>query len=210
MIEVCLVDDQTLVRQGIRALLDLTSDIRVTGEAADGAQALQVITESPPDVLLLDLRLPKLNGVEVLRELQRRQASVPALLITTFDDDLALLDGVRAGARGYLLKDVTLEYLASAIRTVAAGGSLVQPALTERLTRELQNAGSPPAPKDDLTSRETEILRLLSGGFSNREIATALRVAEGTVKNHVSAILSKLGVRDRTRAVLKAIQEGII
>ena len=209
MIEVCLVDDQTLVRQGIRALLDLTTDIRVTSEAADGEQALKLIADSHPDVLLLDLRLPRLNGVEVLQELKRRDVRVPALLITTFDDDLALLDGVRAGARGYLLKDVTLDYLASAIRTVAAGGSLVQPALTERLTRELQSSDSQ-APPDDLTSRETEILRLLSGGFSNREIARALRVAEGTVKNHVSAILSKLGVRDRTRAVLKAIQEGII
>lgn len=161
------------------------------------------------DPRLLDLRLPKLSGVEVMRELQRRHQVVPTLLITTFDDDVALLEGVRAGARGYLLEDVTLEYLANAIRTVAAGATLLQPALTERPTRELQS-GEASNPKEDLTARETEILRFLSGGFSNREIADALQVAEGTVKNHVSAILGQLAVRDRTRAVLKAIQQGLL
>lgn len=210
MIDVCLVDDQTLVRQGIRALLDLTPDIRVTDEAMDGEQALARIAVKLPDVLLLDLRLPKLSGIEVIQELQRRHQAVPTLLITTFDDDLALLEGVRAGARGYLLKDVTLEYLAGAIRIVAAGGTMVQPTLTECLTRELRSVEDSAAARGDLTSREKEILRLLSGGFSNREIAAALQVAEGTVKNHVSAILSKLAVRDRTRAVLKAYREGLI
>jgi len=213
MIRVALVDDQTLVRQGIRSLLELSDDIRVVVEAADGAEALRVIAEARPDVVLLDVRMPKRSGLEVLHDLQDSGRAVPTVLLTTFDDDAVAFEGVRAGAKGFLLKDVTLEQLTEAIRTVAAGGSLIRPAVTERVMRGIE--GMRPSfdsldPPDALTPRETDVLRLMAGGYSNREIADALGSAEGTVKNHASVILSKLGVRDRTRAVLKALELGWI
>lgn len=213
MIRVVLVDDQTLMRRGLRGLLDLTEDIRVVGEASDGEEALQVIADAAPDVVLLDVRMPKRSGIEVLRELRLRGSLPPALLLTTFDDDAALLEGIRAGARGFLLKDVSLERLTEAIRAVAAGETLIRPAVTERVLKGLEQI---PAtfesldPPDPLTRRELEILRLMAGGYSNREIADAFGTSEGTIKNHASSILSKLGVRDRTRAVLKALELGWI
>jgi DNA-binding NarL/FixJ family response regulator len=213
MIRVALVDDQTLVRRGIRSLLELAGDITIVAEAADGDEAIDVIRRERPDAVLLDVRMPKRNGIDVLRELRASSELPPTILLTTFDDDEALLEGVKAGARGYLLKDVTLEQLTGAIRTVAGGGTLIRPAVTERVLRGLEHvrrefeALSPP---DPLTKRELEILRLMAGGYSNREIADALGTAEGTVKNHASSILSKLGVRDRTRAVLKALELGYI
>ena len=213
MIRIVLVDDQTLVRQGIRSLLELAGDVAIVAEARDGDEGLAVIRRERPDVVLLDLRMPKKGGVDVLRVLQATNALPPTIVLTTFDDDEALLDAVRAGAKGYLLKDVSLERLTDAIRAVAAGDSLIQPAITERVLRGLEHvrrdfdALSPP---DPLTKRELEILRLMAGGYSNREIAEALGTAEGTVKNHASSILSKLGVRDRTRAVLKALELGYI
>jgi DNA-binding NarL/FixJ family response regulator len=213
MIRVVLVDDQTLVRAGLVKLLDLTPDIRVIAEAADGVAALQAVEESTPDVVLLDVRMPRMDGVAVLAELNRLRLRVPAVLLTTFDDDEPLREGVKAGARGFLLKDVSLDRLAEAIRTVAAGGTLIQPAITERLllaARRLPCDFESLEPPDPLTPRETEILRLMAGGFSNREIACTFGTSEGTVKNHASNILSKLGVRDRTRAVLKGLDRGYI
>jgi DNA-binding NarL/FixJ family response regulator len=213
MISVCLVDDQTLVRQGIRSLLDLAEDISVVAECADGAEAVQTIPEIKPDVVLLDLRMPNMNGIEVLQALGAKDELPPTVILTTFDDDQLVLSGLKAGARGYLLKDVSLEQLVEAVRTVAGGGSLVAPMVTQRLLAgvgRIQNQFSSLEQPDPLTERETEILRLLAGGYSNKEIANSLRVAEGTVKNHVSNILSKLGVRDRTRAVLKALELGIV
>lgn len=213
MIRVVLVDDQTLVRRGIRSLLELAGEIDIVAEAADGDEAVSVIRREKPDVVLLDVRMPKRDGLGVLRELQRTGELPPSILLTTFDDDEALLEGIKAGARGYLLKDVSLEQLTSAIRAVAEGGTIIRPAVTERVMRGLEHvrrdfdALSPP---DPLTKREVEILRLMAGGYSNREIADALGTAEGTVKNHASSILSKLGVRDRTRAVLKALELGYI
>jgi DNA-binding NarL/FixJ family response regulator len=213
MIRVVLVDDQTLVRLGIRSLLELAGDITIVAEASDGEDALIVIQRERPDVVLLDVRMPKKSGLDVLRTLHDAGTLPPTILLTTFDDDEALLEGVRAGARGYLLKDVSLERLTEAIRTVMAGGTVIRPVVTERVLRGLEHiprdfdALSPP---DPLTKREVEILRLMAGGYSNREIADALGTAEGTVKNHASSILSKLGVRDRTRAVLKALELGFI
>jgi DNA-binding NarL/FixJ family response regulator len=207
------VDDQTLLRRGLRGLIEMTADIRVVAEAGDGREALEVIPRVRPDVLLLDVRMPELSGVEVLRELRSRHALPPTILLTTFDDDEALFEGVRAGARGFLLKDVTFERLADAIRVVAAGESLIRPALTERALRGLERiprAFDSLDRPDPLTPRETEVLRLIAGGFSNREIAETLGTSEGTVKNHTSSILSKLGVRDRTRAVLKALEIGTL
>ncbi len=213
MIRLLLADDQTLLRRGLRGMFDLTEDLRVVAEAADGDAVLAELERHEVDVLLLDVRMPKRTGVEVLEALQKRGFRVPALLLTTFDDDAALLAGVRAGARGWLLKDVAFERLADAVRTVARGGTALLPAVTERAVRVL--AESPPAfdaldPPDRLTPRETEILRLIAGGYSNREIADALHAGEGTVKNHISHVLSKLGVRDRTRAVLKGIELGYV
>ncbi len=213
MIRVCVVEDQTLVREGIRSLLALSDEIKIVGEAGDGAEAVQVIARTQPDVVLLDVKLPRRDGLEVLKELKQRQQLPPTLILTTFDDDEIVLGALRSGARGFLLKDVTLKQLTEAIRTLHVGGTLFQPALTERVARGVkETAAAIPAldPMDPLTERETEVVRLLAAGYSNQEIAAVLRVAEGTVKNHVSSILSKIGVRDRTRAVLKAIERGLI
>jgi len=213
MIRVMLVDDQNLVRKGVRSLLELSAEIEVVAEATDGAEALRTIPQVKPDVVLLDMRMPGLSGVDVLRRLNDAGELPPTIILTTFDDDELVLTGIRNGARGYLLKDVSLEQLVNAIRTVAAGGTIVKPAVTERLLKGLEGLhtefSSLDRP-DPLTERETEILRLMAGGYSNKEIANSLGVAEGTVKNHVSNILSKLGVRDRTRAVLKAFELGFI
>ena len=212
-IEVCLVDDQTLVRQGIRSLLELSDDISVVAEAGDGAQAVAIIPQAKPDVVLLDMRMPGMSGLDVLNALAAKNELPPTIILTTFDDDQLVLAGLKAGARGYLLKDVSLEQLVDAVKTVAGGGSLVAPVVTQRLLsglERMQNDFVSLEQPDPLTDRETEILRLMAGGYSNKEIANSLTVAEGTVKNHVSNILSKLGVRDRTRAVLKAFEIGIV
>jgi DNA-binding NarL/FixJ family response regulator len=212
MIRVCVVEDQTLVRKGLVRLLSLASDIEVVGEASDGEEARGVIRSSTPDVVLLDVRMPKAGGLDLLEYFEKQQSSPACILLTTFDDDNAVLRGIRLGARGYLLKDVTLEQLTEAIRRVSMGETLFNPGLTVRLIRELNPTSrrAEPNPEEALTDRESEILRLMTGGYSNREIAEALDISEGTVKNHVSNILSKLGVRDRTRAVLKAIQHGYL
>lgn len=213
MIRVLLVDDQNLVRQGIRSLLELSENIRVVAEASDGQQAVERIPEVDPDVVLMDMRMPVMSGLEALQTLSARSQLPPTIILTTFDDDQLVLAGIRAGARGFLLKDVSLEQLVDAVETVASGGSLVQPAVTQRLLSGLEhmhNAFQSLDQPDPLTDRETEILRLMAGGYSNKEIANSLGVAEGTVKNHVSNILSKLGVRDRTRAVLKAFELKLV
>lgn len=213
MIRLALIEDQTLVRRGLRALLDLTGDMAIVAEAADGEEGARVIRRERPDVVLLDVRMPGKNGIDLLTELRRTDELPPTILLTTFDDDEALLDGIKAGARGYLLKDVSLEQLADAIRTVSRGETLIRPAITERVLRGLEHvrqtfdALDPP---DPLTARELEVLRLMAGGYSNREISEALGIAEGTVKNHASSVMSKLGVRDRTRAVLKALELGYL
>ena len=213
MIRVALVEDQTIVRQGLRSLLGLNPDIVIVAEAADGEEAVEVIEREKPDVVLLDLRMPRLDGLGVLQRLRERGTSRPTLILTTFDDDTMLFEAVRAGAKGWLLKDVSLERLTDAIRTVAAGGTCIEPVITERIMRALERSNvsfeSADLP-EPLTDREKTILRLLAGGYSNREISQLLAINEGTVKNHISSVLSKLGVRDRTRAVLKAIDHGFI
>ena len=215
MIEICVVDDQTLVRQGIRSLLSYSGEIAVTAEASDGDQALEAIERHRPDVVLLDLRMPRRDGIATLEALRERGDTTPVLVLTTFDDDELVQQALRSGANGYLLKDVTFERLVDAIRTLALGGTLIAPAVTERL---LHAAASQPQPDFldglvravDLTDRELEILQLMAAGHANREIADTLHLAPGTVKNHVSNMLVKLGVRDRTRAVLRALDLGLL
>ena len=213
MIKVMLVDDQNLVRKGVRSLLELSEEIEVIAEAVDGSEAIRTIPENQPDVVLLDMRMPGLSGLDVLKELSKADKLPPTIILTTFDDHELVLEGIKAGARGYLLKDVSLSELVNAVKTVAEGGSIVKPAVTQRLLKGLENLQTDfysLEQPDPLTERETEILRLMAGGYSNKEIAKSLGVAEGTVKNHVSNILSKMGVRDRTRAVLKAFELGQI
>jgi DNA-binding NarL/FixJ family response regulator len=209
VIRICLADDQALFRSGVRALLGLFEGIAVVAEAEEGEAAVAKVLECRPDVLLLDVRMPRLNGVEVLAALARASALPPTLLLTTFEDDAALIGGIRAGARGFLLKGATPETLVEAIRTVAAGGTFLHAALTP-------SAGGadlyvpPLSAADPLTMREREVLSLMTNGLANTQIAAALKLGEGTVRNHVSNILAKLGVSDRTKAVLVAIRQRLV
>ena len=214
MIRVVLVEDQLLVRRGIKTLLELGGDIVVVADVGTADEGVAAIREHHPEVVLLDVRMPGKNGIEVLRELGASEELPPTILLTTFDDDAALIDGMKAGARGFLLKDISLEALTAAIRGVAAGETAIRPAVTQHVLRGLdrmrtQTSEVPETP-ERLTRRELEVLRLLAGGYSNREISEALGTVEGTVKNHASSILAKLGVRDRTRAVLKALELGYL
>jgi DNA-binding NarL/FixJ family response regulator len=210
-IRVLLAEDQTLVRQGLVSLLALAPEIEVVGQAADGQEALDLVLALKPDVLLLDIRMPKVDGLGVLKGLFALKALPPTLILTSFDDDELLFETLSRGAKGFLLKDVSLEQLTSTIRILAAGGDLYQPALTERTRRQSaivpQRFEALQTP-ERLTEKETAVLRFLAGGYSNREIGDALGITEGTTKNHISSILSKFGVRDRTRAVLKALELG--
>jgi len=208
-IRLIVIDDQTLVRQGIISLLRLDAAIEVVAQAADGSDVVPLVQQFQPDVLLMDIRMPLVNGIDALHLLQQAQLQVPVLMLTTFDDHQQVLEAMLAGARGYLLKDVALDVLLQAIRTVAAGGALLQPALTDRIL-QARNADAGHTDSEKLSPKELEVLRLLAAGFSNREIAAAVFKSEGTVKNQVSAILAKLGVRDRTKAVLKAIDLGLL
>lgn len=212
-IRVMLADDQTLVRQGICSLLELSNEVEVVGQVESGSEVLDGIRTLQPDVLLLDIRMPKMNGIQALQAMKESDAMVPCIILTTFDDHSLVLEGMQAGARGYLLKDVSLDSLVNAIKTVYQGETLVQPALTERILKGL--ATMEPMPDDlstpeTLTAKELEVLRLMAGGYSNREISLAIHKSEGTVKNQVSSILDKLQVRDRTRAVLRAINLGVL
>ncbi|NTZ42352.1 response regulator transcription factor [Altererythrobacter sp. SALINAS58] len=211
MIRVVITDDQTLVRQGIRGMLELLPDIEVVGEATDGEEAVERVPELAPDVLLLDIRMPRMDGVAVLKTLGEAGALPPTLVLTTFDDGDAAFRAIKAGAKGLMLKDVSLEDLARAIRALANSGTAFQPAMTESLMAAIRRGHTPfsdnPA-AETLTSREREVLHLICAGYSNKEIADLLALAEGTVKNHVSNLLLKLDARDRTRAALKALQQG--
>ncbi len=213
MIRVLVVDDQRLVREGIRGLLDLVTDVEVVGEAADGESAVEAIRTLRPDVVLLDLQMPGVDGIGVLDVLSERPDAPPVLVLTTFDDDDLVLGALVAGARGYLLKDVSLEQLLHGVRTVAGGGSMAQPAITDRLLRvwrDREKRGAVRAPGVRLSDRELDVLRLVASGYATRDVASALHLAEGTVKNHVSSVLTKLDARDRTSAVLRALDLGLL
>lgn len=215
LIHVLVVDDQTLMREGLRILLELEEDLTVVGEAGDGAAAIATYAERQPDVVLMDIRMPGMDGVEATWRLRHKWPQARVIILTTFDDDEYVFEGLRAGAMGYLLKDVSGHDLAKAIRTVAAGGALIEPSVARRLLSEFARLAPPARPVDaslpePLTEREQQVLALLAQGLTNKEIALRLSLAEGTVKNNVTVILQKLGVHDRTQAALRARQLGLV
>jgi len=209
-IRVLLVDDQALFREGLETLLSVHKDIQVVGQASNGREAVEVAATVRPDVVLMDVRMPILNGVGATRRLKKTLPQCRVIVLTTFDDDEYVFDALRAGAVGYLLKDVDSAQLVEAIRATARGESILQPSVAAKVITEFTRVSSmvPPAQMEQLieplSERESEILALIATGASNREIANQLFIAEGTVKNHVTHILGKLGVRDRTQAALKA------
>lgn len=222
MIRVLLVDDQALFREGLNTLLSVHADIDVVGEASNGEESLLQAAALQPDVVLMDLRMPLLDGAAATRRLRASHPHIQVIVLTTFDDDEHIFEGLRAGAVGYLLKDVPSQKLVEAIRTAARGESFLHPSVATRLVAEFnrltdirpfpqQHLSSSPSPLvEPLSERELEILQHLAQGASNREIANALYITEGTVKNHITNILGKLGVRDRTQAALKARELGLL
>ncbi len=219
-IKLLLVDDQNLVRMGICSLLEITGKINVVAELDDGSGVLHAISNFQPDIILLDIRMPKMDGLQVLAAMAEKQVDVPVLVLTTFDEHELVLKCMALGAKGYLRKDISLESLVAAIDTVAAGETWLQPAITtkvmENSTRLLrdthfnQDDSLIESPIEKLTAKELQVIRLVAAGFSNHEISMALHKSQGTIRNTVSSILAKLQVRDRTRAVLKAIDYKLI
>ncbi|MEH2268747.1 MAG: response regulator transcription factor [Nostoc sp.] len=209
MIKVLLVDDQSLIRQGLRALLELEPDLEIVGEAENGEEAINLVAEFQPDVILLDIRMPIMDGVAATREIQKRFVKTNILVLTTFDDDEYVSAALKNGAMGYLLKDTPSEELAVAIRAVHKGYTQLGPGIVKKLLTQFSHSTltqSPPVPSSlaELTPREKEVLRLIATGASNREIAQELYISEGTVKNHVTNILNRLNLRDRTQAAIWA------
>ena len=216
MIRILLVDDQSLFREGLRTLLSTQSDLEVVGEAANGADAITTAQTTRPDVVLMDLRMPVLDGVATTRKLREALPATQVIILTTFDDDELVFDGLRAGALGYLLKDTPLDKLVEAIRAAARGESFLQPSIASKVVAEFARMAAQPKKVEkvewveSLSERELEILKQVCVGASNKEIGVALFITEGTVKNHISNILGKLGVRDRTQAALKAKELGLV
>jgi DNA-binding NarL/FixJ family response regulator len=214
-IRLLLVDDQALFREGLRTILEARPGFEVVAEAANGREAISAAASARPDVVLMDLHMPVLDGVAATRELRATRPGTRILVLTTFDEDEQIFAALRAGAAGYLLKDCDSAHLAEAIEAVHRGDSFLQPVIAARVIAEFTRRGpapgnSPPPLLEPLSERETDVLRTLAHGASNKEIAAALGLAEGTVKNHVSNILGKLGVLDRTQAALRARDLGIL
>ena len=209
-LRVLIADDQPLVRGGFRMVIDERDDRELVGEAADGEQALRLARELEPDVILMDIRMPNLDGIEATRRLVETGSAARILVLTTFDLDEYVFAAVRAGASGFLLKDAEPGELVDAIRVVAAGNSLFGPSATQHLVERFAQAPATNTSLDNLTDREREILSLLAGGLSNAEIAGRLFLSETTVKTHVSSVLRKLGVRDRVQAVIAAYEGGLV
>jgi DNA-binding NarL/FixJ family response regulator len=214
-IRVLLVDDQSLFREGMRTLLSIQDNVEVVGEAGDGFEALRLTRQLVPDVILMDLKMPRLDGVETTRRLIEDHPDSRIIILTTFDDDELVFEGLRAGAMGYLLKDVSSEKLIEAIQVASRGDSFLQPSIAAKVVAEFSRLSlMQPSPgkelPEPLSDRELEVLKLVAAGASNREIADRLVIAEGTVKNHVTNILGKLGVRDRTQAALIARDLGLL
>ena len=214
MIRVLIADDQALVRAGFRAILEGQDDLEVVGEAADGGEAVTIARELRPDVVLMDIRMPDVDGIEATRRLLQDGDAPRVLMLTTFDLDEYVYEAMRAGASGFLLKDAPRDQLVGAVRTVAAGDALLAPALVRRLIEDFVRRPGPgerlPAELDELTERELEVLTLIARGLANAEIAAVLFVSEATVRTHVTHILSKLGLRDRVQAVVLAYETGLV
>ncbi len=213
-IRVLLVDDQRLMRDGLRTLLELETGLEIVGEAAHGVAAIEGYRQHNPDVVLMDIRMPEMNGVEATRRIKSDWPEAQVLILTTFDDDEYVFEGLRAGASGYLLKDVSGSELADAIRTVASGGTLIEPSVARKVVAEFARLTPSSSSVDDLidplSEREIEILKVLAKGYTNKEIAAHLHLAEGTVKNYVTSILGKIGARDRTQAALRAQELNLL
>ncbi|MDT0267504.1 response regulator transcription factor [Streptomyces sp. DSM 44915] len=214
-IRVLLVDDQVMVREGFTVLLNAQPDIEVVGEAVNGRQAVERGAALRPDVVLMDIRMPELNGIEATRRIVAGDDPPRVLVLTTFDLDEYVYQALRAGASGFLLKDASARQLADGVRVVAAGDALLAPTVTRRLISEFARHGAPLSPPADvrvgeLTERETQVLTLIAHGLSNAEIADRLRVAESTIKTHVSRVLVKLGLRDRTQAAIFAYEARLV
>jgi DNA-binding NarL/FixJ family response regulator len=215
-VRVLLVDDQQLIRAGFRMILDAEEDIEVVGECADGTQAIDSVKRFKPNVVLMDIRMPEMDGIEATRRIIQSDGDPPVrvLMLTTFDLDEYVYDALRAGASGFLLKDTPADQLVDGIRQVAAGEALLAPSVTRRLIEEFskgpRNRAEKPASVDDLTPRELEVFTLMARGMSNHEIAESLVVSETTVKTHVARVLMKLGVRDRVQAVVLAYESGLV
>ncbi len=214
MIQILIVDDQALVRGGFRLILDAQKDMQVVGEAENGRDAVREARALAPDVVLMDIRMPVLDGIEATRRLLAENSRARVLILTTFDADRYVYDAMKAGASGFLLKDVRPEQLADAVRVVAGGDALLAPVITRRLVEEFVGRPRPgsraPAELEELTERELDVLKLLANGLSNTEIGSALFVAEATVKTHVTHILAKLRLRDRVQAVVFAYECGLV
>lgn len=215
VIKILLVDDQSLFREGLRTLIEVQPDFRVVGEASNGEESLRLAATEQPEVVLMDLRMPVMDGVTATRRIRDLFPNIHVIVLTTFDDDETVFDGLRAGAVGYLLKDVTSEKLYEAIRAAARGEYFMMPSITAKVMSEFTRmARTPRAPQGELiaplSNRELEVLRHVATGASNKEIADTLVIAEGTVKNHLTSILAKLDARDRMQAVLKAREHGLI
>ena len=214
VIRILIADDQALVRTGFRMILNAEPDLEVIGEAANGREALQMALEHRPDVVLMDIRMPELDGIEATRRLTARDQRTRVLMLTTFDLNEYVYEALRAGASGFLLKDVPAEQLAAGVRVVAAGDALLAPSITKRLIEEFAHASKPAVPPpsglDELTPRELEVFKLIARGLSNAELAQELIVSETTVKTHVARVLMKLGIRDRVQAVVLAYESGIV
>jgi len=215
-IKILICDDQSLFREALRTLLSAHPDLEVVGEASNGEEAIRFTTTLSPDVVLMDLRMPVMDGVEATRRISKLRKNTRVIVLTTFDDDETVFEGLRAGAVGYLLKDVSSEKLVEAIKTAYAGEYFLVPSITAKVVSEFSKISRPAKKIDNefmaepLSPREIEILKIVATGASNREIADKLFISEGTVKNHLSSILNKLGVRDRMQAILKAKEIGII
>lgn len=211
MIRVVICDDQAIVRDGLELLLNLERDIEVVGLAEDGAEAVELAAQHQPDLALMDLKMPGMNGIEATRRIRARCPAVKVLVLTTYEDDEWVFDAIRAGASGYLLKDTPRANVLKAVRGTIAGQSFVDPQVTGKLLRQVASQQTQPSTliTDKLTEREVDVLRLLAQGLSNADIAGRLYLSEGTVRNHVSAILAKLDVADRTQAAVLAIRHGL-
>ncbi|MBI1882193.1 MAG: response regulator transcription factor [Chloroflexi bacterium] len=211
MIKVIICDDQAIIRDGLEMLLKLEKDIEVLGQAQDGAEAVALVERAKPDLVLMDLKMPGLNGIEATRQIRTNYSQVKVLVLTTYDDDEWVFDAIRAGASGYLLKDTPREEVIKAVRGTAAGKTFVDPAVAGKLLHQVAGKQAQPSTllTDKLTEREADVLRLVARGFNNADIAERLHLSEGTVRNHVSAIFAKLEVADRTQAAVVAIQHGL-